>query len=130
MDVHSLGKSQHWKNSSVTYISGRWISGSINSGIVVGRASRTCSVSSAPRCAARASLAPGGRTRTHTGTADQKRREMHEEIAKLEKMRNGNPMPIKLIKEGEAEERQVHEGNDREDRQEYIPYIIVFLFVF
>ena len=54
----------------------------------------------------------------------QYNREMHEEIAKLEKMRNGNPMPIKLIKEGEAEERQVHEGNDREDRQEYVPYIM------
>ena len=51
-------------------------------------------------------------------------RQMHEQIAKLEEMRNGNPMPIKLLKEGEAEERQVHEGNDREDRQEFIPYIM------
>ena len=33
-------------------------------------------------------------------------------------------MPIKLLKEGEVEERQVHEGNDREDRQEFIPYIM------
>ena len=49
---------------------------------------------------------------------------MHEQIAKLEEMRNGNPMPIKLLKEGEVEERQVHEGNDREDRQEFIPYIM------
>ncbi len=54
----------------------------------------------------------------------QYNRQMHEQIAKLEEMRNGNPMPIKLLKEGEAEEQQVHEGNDREDRQEFIPYIM------
>ena len=54
----------------------------------------------------------------------QYNREMHEQIAKLEEMRNGNPMPIKLVKEEEAERQQVHEGNDREERQEFIPYIM------
>ena len=50
---------------------------------------------------------------------------MHEQIAKMEEMRKGNPMPISLIKEEEGREQmQVHIGNDNEDRQEYIPYIM------
>ena len=40
-------------------------------------------------------------------------------------MRKGNPMPITLVKEKEGKEQmQVHIGNDNEDRQEYIPYIM------
>lgn len=55
----------------------------------------------------------------------QYNREMHEEIAKLEEMRKGNPMPITLIKEEQGKEQmEVHIGNDREDRQEYVPYIM------
>ena len=60
-------------------------------------------------------------------------RQMHEEIDTLEKMRNGKPMPITLIREGEMSEQekskkekqgQTHVGNDNEDRQEYVPYIM------
>ena len=52
-------------------------------------------------------------------------RDMHEEIDKLEKMRQGKPMPISLIKKEEAEEKmESHLGNDTERRQEYIPYIM------
>ena len=55
----------------------------------------------------------------------QYNRQMHEEVAKLEEMRKGNPMPITLIKEEEGKEQmEVHIGNDNEDRQEYIPYIM------
>ena len=55
----------------------------------------------------------------------QYNREMHEQIAKLEKMREGKPMPITLMKEAEAKDKQdVHQGNNREDRQEFIPYIM------
>ena len=60
-------------------------------------------------------------------------RQMHEEIDTLEKMRNGKPMPITWIREGEMSEQekskkekqgQTHVGNDNEDRQEYVPYIM------
>ena len=55
----------------------------------------------------------------------QYNREMHEQIAKLEEARQGKPLPIKLMKEAEAGERmETHSGNDTEDRQEYIPYIM------
>ena len=55
----------------------------------------------------------------------QYNRQMHEEVAKLEEMRKGNPMPITLIKEDEGKEQmEVHVGNDREERQEYVPYIM------
>ena len=55
----------------------------------------------------------------------QYNREMHEQIAKMEQMRKGNPMPITLMRESDAKEQQeIHQGNDREDRQEYVPYIM------
>ncbi len=54
----------------------------------------------------------------------QYNRQMHEEIAKLEKMRKGNPMPITLKKEGDGQPQETHAGNDREDREIYIPYIM------
>ena len=55
----------------------------------------------------------------------QYNRQMHEEVAKLEEMRKGNPMPITLVNEDDAKQKmEVHHGQDREDRQEYIPYIM------
>tara|TARA_B100001094_G_scaffold262993_1_gene264399 strand:- start:2658 stop:3224 length:567 start_codon:yes stop_codon:yes gene_type:complete len=55
----------------------------------------------------------------------QYNREMHEQVAKMEEMRKGQPMPINLIKEDQGKEQmEVHQGNDREDRQEYVPYIM------
>ena len=55
----------------------------------------------------------------------QYNREMHEQVAKMEEMRKGQPMPITLIKEDEGKEQmETHTGNQREDRQEFIPYIL------
>ena len=55
-------------------------------------------------------------------------RQMHEEIDSLEKMRNGQPMPITLIRKEDMpkteDQGQTHVGNDNENRQEYVPYIM------
>ena len=45
---------------------------------------------------------------------------MHEEVAKLEEMRKGNPRPT-LVNEEDAKKNGSPFGQDREDRQEYIP---------
>ena len=66
------------------------------------------------------------KTRYTTGNvASLVKKVKNTEVAKLEEMRKGNPMPITLVNEDDAKQKmEVHHGQDREDRQEYIPYIM------
>ncbi len=50
-------------------------------------------------------------------------RQMHEELDKLEKERQGQPIPIKLVDEDKGQEMMAHDG-EKEDRQTYENYIL------
>ena len=53
----------------------------------------------------------------------QYNRQMHEQLQKAEKQRQGRPFPITIIPEHEFKDGQSHQG-ELEDRQEFIPYIL------
>jgi len=55
--------------------------------------------------------------------AIQYNRQMHEQLQKIEKARQGRPFPINMIPESKFKEGQSHQG-ELEDRQEFIPYIL------
>lgn len=50
-------------------------------------------------------------------------RQMHEELSKLEKQRQGKPIPIELVSKEKAEDLQSRDG-EGEDRQVFEPYIL------
>ena len=54
----------------------------------------------------------------------QYNRQMHEELQRIDEQRKGQPFPITLAPKEEGERGEAHQGNDREDRQEFVPYIL------
>lgn len=50
-------------------------------------------------------------------------RQMHEEVAGLEKKRKGNPIPINFMNEEQAKQKIKSHGGERSDDSKYEPYI-------
>ena len=50
-------------------------------------------------------------------------RQMHEEIAELEKQRQGQPMPITLLNESKSKEKMESHNGESSDKADFIPYI-------
>ena len=50
-------------------------------------------------------------------------RQMHEEIAELEKQRQGQPMPVTLLNESKSKEKMESHNGESSDKADFIPYI-------
>jgi len=50
-------------------------------------------------------------------------RQLHEQLAKMEKMREGEPMPIRLIKKAKIGDSEETHNGERSDDGEFQPYI-------
>ena len=48
---------------------------------------------------------------------------LHEEIAELEKQRQGQPMPITLLNESKSKEKMESHNGESSDKADFIPYI-------
>ena len=56
--------------------------------------------------------------------AIQYNRQMHEELQKIDEERRGQPFPITIAPEEAKERGEAHQGNDREERQKFVPYVL------
>tara|TARA_Y100000588_G_scaffold336197_1_gene376866 strand:+ start:3384 stop:3950 length:567 start_codon:yes stop_codon:yes gene_type:complete len=56
--------------------------------------------------------------------AIQYNRQMHEELQKIDEERRGQPFPITIASEEAKERGEAHQGNDREERQKFVPYVL------